>query len=184
MDQWTNVKVYPSVSNENWRYVCCMGKSEETTCCKKVTMMQVMTLTHMTRNLMQEKSFVLKNDMVSLRRCIWMHCPMIYIGVGIYGYFRSSKCDWTEQFSRACLVSLNRSLRLLRHMLRESHSIDKHVFHRYHKIRDDVKLGDIEVLQSTYRSQCGKICWLNLFHETRMHHIAIGVKLLPSCKLD
>ena len=36
-----------------------MGKSEETTCRKKVTMMQVMTLTHTVRNLIQDKSFVL-----------------------------------------------------------------------------------------------------------------------------
>jgi hypothetical protein len=81
---------------------------------------------------------------------------MIYIGIGIYGYFGNSKCDWTEQFSRACLVSLNRSLRLLRLMLREVLSptpSTKHIFHRYHMIRDDVKLGDIEVLQSTYRSR-------------------------------
>ena len=84
-----------------------------------------------------------------------MHCRMIYIGIEIYGYFGNSKYGWIVLFSRAWLVSLNRRL-----MLRENWSLTpstEHMFHRYHKIRDDVKLGDIEVLQSTYRSQCGKI---------------------------
>ena len=40
-----------------------MGESEETTCRKMVTMMQVMTLTHTARNLIQEKSFVLKKGL-------------------------------------------------------------------------------------------------------------------------
>ena len=50
-------------------------------------------------------------------------------------------------FFRACMVSLNRSLRLLRPMLREDSSLTpspKHIFRRYHKIRKDVKLGDIK----------------------------------------
>ena len=39
------------------------GESEGITCRKRVTMMQVMTLTHTARNLMQEKSFVLKKGL-------------------------------------------------------------------------------------------------------------------------
>ena len=55
------------------------------------------------------------------------------------------------------MVPLNRSLRILRPMLREGSSLTpstKNIFHRHRKIRDDVKLGDIEVSQSTYKSQC------------------------------
>ena len=55
-------------------------------------------------------------------------------------------------FFRACMVSFERSLRLSRPMLCEDLSLTpslKHIFHRYHKIRNDVKLGDIKVLRST-----------------------------------
>ena len=50
-------------------------------------------------------------------------------------------------FFRACMVSLNRSLRLLRPRLSEDSSLTsspKHILHRYRKIRKDVKLGDIK----------------------------------------
>jgi DNA/RNA endonuclease YhcR with UshA esterase domain len=63
-----------------------------------------------------------------------------------------------SRFFRACVVSLNRSLDFKAHATRsfESHSINEHIFHHYYKIRDDVKLGDIKVLQRTYKSKCGR----------------------------
>ena len=81
-----------------------------------------------------------------------MHCRIIYIGIEIYGNFGSSKYDWTERFSRACLVPLNRSLRRLREVSSLTPST-RDIFHHYHKLRDDVKQGDIKVLQSTYISR-------------------------------
>ena len=61
-------------------------------------------------------------------------------------------------FSRDGMVSFERSLRLSRPMLRDGSILTpspKHIFHRYHKIQNDVKLGDMKVLQSTYISECG-----------------------------
>ena len=50
-------------------------------------------------------------------------------------------------FFRACMVSLNRSLRLSMSMLSEDSNLTpspKHIFHHYHEIQNDVKLGDIK----------------------------------------
>ena len=49
---------------------------------------------------------------------------MIYIGIGIYGYFGNSECDWIEQFSGHDWFPL---IDFKAHAARnvESHSIDK-----------------------------------------------------------
>ena len=69
-------------------------------------------------------------------------------------------------FSRDGMLSFERSLRLSRSTLRDGSILipsPKHIFHRYHKIRNNVKLGDIKVLQSTYRSECGRFVDLKSF---------------------
>ena len=62
-------------------------------------------------------------------------------------------------FFREFMVSIERSLRLSRPMLREDSSLtpsQKHIFDCYHKIQNNAKRGDIKVLQSTYRSRGGR----------------------------
>ena len=77
-------------------------------------MMQVMALTHTARNLILEKSFVLKKGLdcgvafectiiegLACEIAYECTCRMIYIGIEIYGYYGNSRCDWTVLFSRA-----------------------------------------------------------------------------------
>ena len=69
-------------------------------------------------------------------------------------------------FSRDGMVSFERSLRLSRSMLHDGSILTpspKHIFHRYRKIRNNVKLGEIKVLQNTYRSECGRFVDLKIF---------------------
>ena len=70
-------------------------------------------------------------------------------------------------FSRDGMVSFERSLRLSRSMLHDGSILTpspKHIFHRYRKIQNNFKIGDIKVLQSTYRSECGRfVDFKNLF---------------------
>ena len=66
-----------------------------------------------------------------------------------------------SRFFLACMVSLNRSLRLLRPMLREDSSLTpmpNHIFRHYHKIWKDVKLGDIRSFAKYVQISMGLIC--------------------------